>query len=201
MYRDDTDDDTDDAAHPGWGVDERLLRFREGPPAPPEDPGAVRGGRLPTFTAAPVDDAPAIQPHDASAELPRFPHRATQPSISQMMADPLGTLSALPEHTQRLVMAQSMLSQQQILMGQLARRRQWEQERWVHWQQLQAKENEEKETRERARREEEEKGMGEDSEEVPSNIAPADVGEDQDQGQDNVQEEQAREEEEVREQM
>lgn len=157
MYRDDTDDDTDDAAHPGWGVDERLLRFREGPPAPPEDPGAVRGGRLPTFTAAPVDDAPAIQPHDASAELPRFPHRATQPSISQMMADPLGTLSALPEHTQRLVMAQSMLSQQQILMGQLARRRQWEQERWVHWQQLQAKENEEKETRERARKEEEER--------------------------------------------
>jgi hypothetical protein len=74
-----------------------------------------------------------------------------------MMADPLGTLSALPEHTQRLVMAQSMLSQQQILMGQLARRRQWEQERWVHWQQLQAKENEEKETRERARKEEEER--------------------------------------------
>ena len=53
---------------------------------------------------------------------------------------------------------------------------------------------------EMARREKEEKGMGEDSEEVPSNIAPADVGEDQDQGQDNVQEEQAREEEEVREQ-
>mmetsp|Transcript_171 Transcript_171/g.289 ORF Transcript_171/g.289 Transcript_171/m.289 type:complete len:573 (-) Transcript_171:9-1727(-) len=50
---------------------------------------------------------------------------------------------------------------------------------------------------EMARREEEEKGMGEDSEEVPSNIAPADVGEDQDQGQDNVQEEQAREEEEL----
>ena len=74
-----------------------------------------------------------------------------------MMADPIGTLSALPEHTQRLVLAQSMLSQQQILMGELARRRHWEQERWMHWQQLQEKQKTEQEERERARREEEER--------------------------------------------
>ena len=126
MYRDDGEDD-DDAAHPGWGVDERLLRFRAGPPAPREDPGAIRG-RLPTFTG-PVDDAPVGPQEVPGAQLP---HRATQPSIAEMMADPMGTLSALPEHTQRLVLAQSMLSQQQILMGELARRRHWEQERWMH---------------------------------------------------------------------
>lgn len=151
MYRDDVEDD-DDAAHPGWGVDERLLRFRAGPPAPREDPGAIRG-RLPTFTG-PVDDAPVGLQEVPGAQLP---HRATQPSIAEMMADPMGTLSALPEHTQRLVLAQSMLSQQQILMGELARRRHWEQERWMHWQQLQAKQKAEQEERERARREEEER--------------------------------------------
>ncbi len=151
MYRDDGEDD-DDAAHPGWGVDERLLRFRAGPPAPREDPGAIRG-RLPAFTG-PVDDAPVGLQEVPGAHLP---HRATQPSIAEMMADPMGTLSALPEHTQRLVLAQSMLSQQQILMGELARRRHWEQERWMHWQQFQAKQKAEQEERERARREEEER--------------------------------------------
>ena len=151
MYRDDGEDD-DDAAHPGWGVDERLLRFRAGPHAPREDPGAIRG-RLPAFTG-PVDDAPVGLQEVPGAQLP---HRATQPSIAEMMADPMGTLSALPEHTQRLVLAQSMLSQQQILMGELARRRHWEQERWMHWQQLQEKQKTEQEERERARREEEER--------------------------------------------
>ena len=151
MYRDDGEDD-DDAAHPGWGVDERLLRFRAGPPAPREDPGAIRG-RLPTFTGT-VDDAP-VGPQEVSGA--QLPHRATQPSIAEMMADPIGTLSALPEHTQRLVLAQSMLSQQQILMGELARRRHWEQERWMHWQQLQAKQKAEQEELEKARREEEER--------------------------------------------
>lgn len=151
MYRDDGEDD-DDAAHPGWGVDERLLRFRAGPPAPREDPGAIRG-RLPTFTGT-VDDAPVGPQEVPGAQLP---HRSAQPSITEMMADPIGTLSALPEHTQRLVLAQSMLSQQQILMGELARRRHWEQERWMHWQQLQAKQKTDQEERERARREEEER--------------------------------------------
>lgn len=151
MYRDDGEDD-DDAAHPGWGVDERPLRFRAGPHAPREDPGAIRG-RLPAFTG-PVDDAPVGLQEVPAAQLP---HRATQPSIAEMMADPMGTLSALPEHTQRLVLAQSMLSQQQILMGELARRRHWEQERWMHWQQLQEKQKTEQEERERARREEEER--------------------------------------------
>ena len=115
-----------------WGADERLLRYRSRAP-PTEDPGVVRG-HLPTFCVAPPS-AP-----ESSPGAPAFP-----PNVAQLVANPLETLAGLPEHTHRLILAQSMLSRQRIINARVAERQRWERARWEAWrahavQQLRARE-------------------------------------------------------------
>jgi hypothetical protein len=74
----------------------------------------------------------------------------------QLLADPLQTLSRLPAHTQRLILAQSMLTQQQQHL-QLVQQRHWEHARWQAGQAEQARRLHESEQVERAHKDKEQK--------------------------------------------
>jgi hypothetical protein len=106
-----------------WGADERLLRFRVGS-APREDPNAVRA-HLPEFLPR-ERPPPVVQPR------PTTHHHPAAAFVSSDAAT--RALASLPAHTQRLVLAQSMLSRQQRINAEVARRQLWERARWEAWE-------------------------------------------------------------------
>ena len=115
-----------------WGADARYLQYRAAAP-PREDPLATRG-LLPSFatvrasssgtgTGTGTGCAPDPNASAAAAAASAEPLAPARPlTVDEMLADPRAALSAMPEHTQRLILAQSMLSVQQRFTSELRRR-------------------------------------------------------------------------------
>lgn len=135
-----------------WGVDGRLLQYRTGVPDPARhDPtavsellpafGHVEGTRQQGSSQVPPWGAPQRQqqqqPQQQLLRQQQQQQQQQQQLLQQhllqqqqqrLLANPLQTLSGMPAHTQRLILAQSMLTQQQHHL-QVMQQRHWQQVR------------------------------------------------------------------------